>query len=138
VSYNPWQFYEDIYAALYETNLRSWSGAELNAALATTFGLAIAIMMNCGFLLTVVTAMRGTVRWPEDSVLVYGIPASCLLVNCAAFLYRGRYRYVVARFRGEAAPYRRRMTVLAWMYIIFSVVSLFAVLILMAHLAKQI
>jgi hypothetical protein len=114
--------YKDIYSALYEWNLKRWSGDDYMASFMTAAGLTGALMMNTALAVGALVAAYGpnalaAFRSIWVSVTLFGILS---LVNYIAFLRHDQYKYVVQRFRAKPAAAQRRVKAVAWAYVIAS------------------
>lgn len=123
--------YKNVYSALYEWTLSRWHGDDYMASWMTAVGLAGALAMNTVLGIMLYVATRGPLstvpRWS-----FYLIPLTYFLINYGVFVRHDRYAEVVRRFRARPSGERRRVTILAWAYVIASYGSplLFAMLML--------
>ncbi len=111
--------YEHIYSALCEWNLKRWNGDDYMASWMTACGLAGALTMNTALAFGVLAAVYG----PLPSVpkwIFFSIPIGYILLNYKAFVQHDRYVAIVRRFLDRPDAERRRITVLAWVYVLAS------------------
>ena len=116
--------YEDTYAALYQFVLRRWHGDDDTASWMTALGLAGAVCMNVALAVGVLVARYGPVPyWAGRRLQAPIVMMTILLVNYVAFIRGNRYQTLVQRFGSGERDRRVRITVLAWVYVIVSYVS---------------
>jgi Ca2+/Na+ antiporter len=111
--------YRDIYASLYRWSLKRWHGDEYMASVLTAVVLAGAIVSNCGLVLGVLVLLTGPLPWWPDIVSIVFV-ALIVLPHLWAFVRNDRYREVLRRFERRPQEERRRITILAWVYLIMS------------------
>jgi hypothetical protein len=115
-----WNSYEHVYSAGYKWQLKRWAGDDEMASRMTAIALAGALSANCALAVLIFVLFHGPLPlegqyWP--AVLPVG---GAFLLNYMAFVRADRYRKVVQRFDRRSSQARRRATILAWVYILFS------------------
>lgn len=113
--------YKDIFAAIYGFALKRWDGDEVTASEVTTTALAGALLTHGVTIVIIATNIYGPgtidVQW-----WVFGL---LIVITFSAyytmFLRHRRFRTFVRDFEGKPADAKRRITVIAWIYVIGSV-----------------
>jgi len=129
--------YKNIFAALFEWNVRRWHGDDDMAAWMTAIGLGGALVLNAilVFIMPVVI-VYGPLQQVPDAIL-FIIPVTFLALSYNMFLRRNRYVEIVGRFRGLPDSKRRRFPIVAWAYLTASLGLPGVVLLLMMRLTGQ-
>lgn len=136
----PWKvgvMYEDVYSALYQSTLRRWRDEGM-ASWMTACGLAGAVCANLALIVGFVVAMYGPLApaWPGRPLAGLAV-VGILLGNYAAFIRNNRYRQVVARFQGRGGGERKRVVLVAWVYVVASYVTPFLFAVTMSWLQAR-
>jgi hypothetical protein len=128
--------YNDIYAALYEWNLKQWSGDDYVASFLTAAGLAGAVGMNIVLAIMVIRIAAGPLP-PAPKWLFFLIPITLIMLHYNAFVRHDRYASMVRRFRTRPDAERRRVAAIAWTYVVASFGLPMAFAFLMAAVTQQ-
>lgn len=114
--------YNDVYSALYEWNLKRWSGDAYMASWMTAAGLAGAVGMNIVLATGVVATLYGADTLAEILPLsvVHLVIGLILIGHYFAFVWQDRCEQVLLRFRANSCRVQRRVRVLAWAYVLAS------------------
>lgn len=114
--------YDRAFAGLYGFVLTRWRGDDYMASWGTAVGLAGAVMMNALLILTILgawygfdTAVASVLRWAA----IAGI-GGLFLVTYMVFIRNDRYQGVIRQFEMVPRAERRRIVIIAWMYVVLS------------------
>lgn len=115
---------EGIYAALFEFNLARWSGNEQMASFLTAIGLGGVMAMNILLIIGIAVDFVGPLTFIPRGVLeVFSV--SPIALSYWAFIPQNRYADVVQRFRRRSASEQRRARIVAWSYVLLSLLAPF-------------
>lgn len=137
MAYRLRSLYQDIYASLYEGVLRRSHGSEVNASVGAALALSGPMMMYGLLLLIAVDLTWGRVELIWQTWFLSSMVIGSGLLNCGWFLYRQRYRQIVAHFRAKSVAYRSRIAIVSWVYSLFPLGALLSISFIMARLAGQ-
>lgn len=112
--------YKEIYSALYEWNLKQWSGDAETASFLTAAGLTGALMANAALIASMLVLVFGPLTPSVAKVSGVCLLALFAFANYTIFIRRDRYVEIVRRFREQTLTHKRRVTVFAWVYILSS------------------
>lgn len=109
--------YEDIYAPLYEWNLKRWGGDTTTAAFFTAGGLSAGVLID-------VAAVAGTLgsflspNEPASDLLMMFVFILVLVAHYAMFVRSHRYERLYDRYKQRLSrPEQRKKTRFAWVYL---------------------